>query len=226
MKRIVFVVIASLFSVLAMAQDREVKQVELKNGNKLTGYVSVQQDGSYLVETTGGDVFFFTSSEVSKITEVDSTATPTLLSTSDKQKKYPRNQVGVNKLVYKRGGQLRFIETGLPLEQRDFATSQGWDAYQSARKLRKAGNILWISGVSVVSVDLIIASTFNIAYSPGVDITVTVLATGCVMTITGITLSAIGNTKIKKIAKGINQGTGYELTFGAQPHGIGLALNF
>lgn len=220
MKRIVFVVIVSLFSVLAMAQDREVKQVELKNGNKLTGYVSVQQDGSYLVETTGGDVFFFTSSEVSKITEVNSTTTPTPFSTSDKQKKYPRNQVGLNKLVYKRGGLLRFIETGLPLEQGDFATSQGWDAYQSARKLRKAGNILWISGTAVISVGIVIGSVTD------EDIGGVGLLSGGVLTITGITLSAIGNTKIKKIAKGINQGTGYELTFGAQPHGIGLALNF
>lgn len=231
MKRIALVLMACLIAILSMAQDREIKQIELKNGNKLTGYISVQQDGSYLVETAGGDVFFFTPSEVSKISKVDSTQTPIISTPFDEKKEYSLKLVNVGKQVYKKGGRLRFLETDMPIERKDFATGQGWGDYQSARNLRMAGNILWISGAGIAASGMIVAAikwgeVQSIFYLGDGEVEAILFFGGATVAITGVVFSIIGNTKIKKIAKGINQGSGYELTFGAQPHGIGIALNF
>lgn len=53
------------------AQTQKVKQrVELKNGGEVVGYVAEQTDGSFLVETETGDMFFYTPSEIKKIVEL------------------------------------------------------------------------------------------------------------------------------------------------------------
>ena len=66
MKKIVLLFAVMFVSFLVIAQEKTEMRLDLKNGTSLTGMVQIQPDGSYLLETKSGDVFFFTAAEVSK----------------------------------------------------------------------------------------------------------------------------------------------------------------
>jgi len=115
MKRIVVLIIVALAPVLALAQDKVEKRVELINGTTLIGAVHVQSDGSYQVETTSGDVLIFPPSEGSRVVGADD---PVLL----------------ERIVYKKGGKIRYFSSGKPLEQNDFSSYPRWEKYRRAPK--------------------------------------------------------------------------------------------
>lgn len=72
MKKVLMIIVGVLLTVAVSAQTEKVKQrVELKNGSEIIGYVAEQNDGSYLVETESGDMFFYSASEIKKIVEID-----------------------------------------------------------------------------------------------------------------------------------------------------------
>lgn len=65
---------AALISCVVMsAQDVKVKsKVELKGGKgEIVGYAEKQDDGGYVVETESGDVFYYSVSEIKKITQLE-----------------------------------------------------------------------------------------------------------------------------------------------------------
>lgn len=69
--------IAALASCLVMsAQDVKVKsRVELKGGKAaVTGYAELQADGGYVVETESGDIFYYSASEIKKVTVLEENA--------------------------------------------------------------------------------------------------------------------------------------------------------
>lgn len=73
MKRIA-IIIAALASCMVMsAQDVKVKsKVELKGGKAdVTGYAELQSDGGYVVETESGDVFYYSASEIKRVTPLE-----------------------------------------------------------------------------------------------------------------------------------------------------------
>ena len=68
-----FVVFVTLVSCLVLnAQENKVKSIVQLNGSKdyLYGYVSQYPDGSYLVETDAADIFYFSASEVKRVSAI------------------------------------------------------------------------------------------------------------------------------------------------------------
>jgi len=68
-----FVVFVTLVSCLMLnAQEKRVKSLVELNGSKdsLFGYVSQYPDGSYLVETDAADIFYFSASEVKRVSAI------------------------------------------------------------------------------------------------------------------------------------------------------------
>ena len=210
MKKIVILIILFLVPVLALAQEKVVNRVELKNGTNLIGVVQVQSDGSYQVETTSGDVLVFPPSEVNRVVGVD-------------------DPVLIEKIVYKKGGQIRFLSTGKPLEQNDFSVYPDWEKYRGAQKKRKAGTIMMISGatVAVGSFAVFYVTFINDPPTDSVIDSYKWLSYGGIgIALTGLAFNIVGNIRLKQIAESFNQQPGYALDFGAQPHGVGVALHF
>ena len=205
MKRIVLCIITVLISVIALAQGKTEMKLELKNGSAITGQVQMQIDGSYLIETPSGDLFLFSPSEVNKAIIIGNSVNG-----------------GTNgKTVYKKGGKLLFSDTGVPLTETDFTSFRDWDKYQSARALRRAGNILMLSAAGCVGVGLGIMFW----YGDDVPLIYSAIGGGALLG-SGLICTIIGNAKINNIGKNYNQHPGYAIDFGAQEHGIGFAINF
>lgn len=205
MKRIVLCLIAVLFAVVAIAQDKKEMRLDLNNGTSITGKVQIQIDGSYLIETPSGDLFLFSPSEVNKAI---------IIGNSVKR--------GTNgKTVYKKGGRLLFSDTGVPLTETDFTSFRDWDKYQSARALRSTGNILMLSAAGCVGVGLGI----SFWYVDDIPFILSAIGGGALLG-SGLICTIIGNAKINSIGKKYNQHPGYAIDFGAQEHGIGFAINF
>lgn len=89
MKKIVIMIVALVSCIVMSAQDVKVKsKVELKNGNEVVGYITEQSDGSYLVETEAGDMFFYSASEIKKIVEIENMKVKTVKLTDKPQIDY------------------------------------------------------------------------------------------------------------------------------------------
>ena len=68
MRKYICLLVLCLVSICAMAQEtRELKQVKLKSGIVLTGYVTNNTDGSISVTTVDGDQLWYSSAEVRSI---------------------------------------------------------------------------------------------------------------------------------------------------------------
>lgn len=68
MKKIYLLYACLLCAVVMSAQTTKIKnQVILTNGIEIIGYVAPQPDGSYVVETEAGDMFYYSGSEIKKI---------------------------------------------------------------------------------------------------------------------------------------------------------------
>lgn len=234
MKKTLLILIACLLPLMAMAQEKKEMKLELKNGTTLTGLVTVQQDGSYILENTSGDVFYFDASEVRKATVIFESP---VSQTADLNDYYG------GKTVYKKGGSLRFYANNEKLTQKDFADFQSWQKYQKAQKnintsnklLITAGGLVLVGGV-ITGVYLGISESFSgsneeyynlqqriswMAPAGGVPVLAAIP-----VAITSMIFGIVGNTKLKKMADAYNQSPGYVLDFGAQQNGVGFALKF
>ena len=223
MKKALLVVLAALCTLVAYAQEKTEKQIVLKNGTALTGFVDVQPDGSYRVEVASGDVFYFTSAEVSKVTD----SKGKIVFKKQESEQGVHNYTPTESSVFVRRGKLYSSATGEALTQNDFVSLGEWEKYQRGRNTRKTGNALLWSGVgsSVVGVAGIVVFTNNnndeLAY-----ISLGVGTAGIALITAGVIVKVIGNKQIKLIANNYNQRPGYALDFGAQQYGVGFALKF
>ena len=201
-----------------MAQERVEKRLELKNGTVLTGYVDIQQDGSYLLETQAGDVFFFMPSEVSRIMSI----------MPQVQNQQASLEYYGGKTVDKRRGKIYMLATDQELTQSDFMTYEGWEKYQRAKRTRKTGNILLISAGGLAVTGVLVGGIFAII--EGDEDPMIVAGVGFALAapaaVAGLICSLVGNKKLKIIEKNYNQRPGYALEFGAQQYGVGLSLKF
>lgn len=218
MKKTLMILIAFLFSFIAMAQEKKEMKLELKNGSTLTGMVTVQQDGSYILENTSGDIFYFEASEVRKATVIFESP---VSQTAD------LNDFYGGKTVYKKGGSLRFYANNEKLTQKDFANIESWEKYKKAQRISKAGTILYISagGATVIGgvVGLIAGHEWE-SLAEGAAGGALFVGAPCI--IGAIICDVIGNKRLKIIAQNYNQNPGYSIDFGAQQNGVGFALKF
>lgn len=225
MKRIVFVIIACMLPLLALAQEKKEMKLDLKNGTSLTGMVTIQKDGSYLLETSSGDIFFFEVSEVRKATVItQEPLSPVVLAGSDYYE---------GKVVYKEGSCLRLYENNEALTQKDFATYPAWERYQKAKKKAKSGAnlMIWgsIGGVLAGAAGGAIVGVINEEIDE--EYILAGMGGGAMLFsvplfITGLILNISGNKQLKKMENTYNQSPGYVIDFGAQQHGVGFALKF
>lgn len=220
MKRTVLLLIASIFSILAIAQEREVKIVELINGNTVSGYVQTQQDGSYLVETESGDVFFFSQSEVKSIN-----ATKKAFVSGDLD-----YYGGIT--VEKKKGKLYKLSSGKELIPADFMSYSDWEKYRKAQNIIKTANTLLIVSGSMVAVGGILAIIY-FADQGDIDLEWMGTAGGCIgmfvaapLAITSLVLGISGNKQLATIKDAYNYHPGYVVDFGMQQYGLGFALKF
>lgn len=243
MKRIILVVFACLLPLLALAQEKKEMKLDLKNGTSLTGMVTVQQDGSYLLETSSGDIFFFEVSEVKRATAIAQEPAPVAVPAG--------NDYYEGKVVYKKRGSLRFYETNEKLAQKDFSTFQGWEKYQKAQKnIKTANSLLIITGGMLVLGGVFAAVgipnqgeyvmddgygwelSFDHKHYESKFGDILAPAGGCLgmaaipVAITSLVFGIIGNSKLKKMEKAYNQHPGYVIDFGGQQYGVGFALKF
>ena len=224
MKKALLVVLAALCTLVAYAQEKTEKQIVLKNGTALTGVVDVQPDGSYRVEVASGDVFYFTSAEVSKVTD----SKGKIVFKKQESEQGVHNYTPTESSVFVRRGKLYSSATGEALTQNDFVSLGEWEKYQRGRNTRKTGNALLWSGVgsSVVGVAGFVVFN-NIAWNEDLaNISIGVGSAGIALITAGIIVKVIGNKRIKVIANNYNQRPGYALDFGAQQYGVGFALKF
>jgi len=138
MKRIA-VIIAVLASCLVMnAQDAKVKsRVELKGGKAdIIGYVESQDDGGYVVETESGDIFYYSASEIKRVTFLEAHNLDDMK--SQKVKKSKSEKVRKERIAYDAGGDksktrgyMGLLEAGLGLASISYGYEDlnGWHDY-------------------------------------------------------------------------------------------------
>lgn len=217
MRRFVLLVISCLVSLTAMAQGREEKRIELTNGTALTGYVERQQDGSYLVEASTGDVFYFTPDEIKTIKVVS----PTVSKVAEER------IIAGSRTVFRRKGNLCFTDNGEALTKEDFPNYQGWEDYMRAQGNRRLGKAFKWTGAALFLAGAGLISAGSIDEDNGLVISGSIaLNAGMLLLPVGIVFKVIGNVRLNKIAKGFNQHTNYAISMGMQRHGIGFAIDF
>lgn len=71
MKKVFFIILGLFCAIMLSAQTDKTKcKIELKDGSVLIGYVAQQSDGSYVVESESGDIFYYTANEIRRIIEL------------------------------------------------------------------------------------------------------------------------------------------------------------
>ena len=203
-------------AIVLSAQEREKKTLELKDGTVLSGYVTRQDDGSYLVETTSGDVLFYSVNEIRSV--------------RGEGKKQAKGAYGI---IERKGFNLVYPESldymGRPFPvQSEELSEEFHSAYKKNRGLAVAG-VGCLAGGPVVGlcIGLSIAS-FSRSYS-GYVTGMFLLAAGSAAMIAGAVMLPIGLKRLDYMAMRYNRGyISYSptLKFGGTRHGIGLALNF
>lgn len=129
MKRIA-VIIAVLASCLVMsAQDAKVKsRIELKGGKAdVVGYAQLQDDGGYVVETESGDVFYYSASEIKKITDLEATK-----SKEEKVKASKRAPYDFGNDRSKKKGYMGIVEAGIGLNSYNWGYSENGDYHETS----------------------------------------------------------------------------------------------
>ena len=235
MKRLLLIIVFAAIALIASGQEKVKKVLELKNGTSVTGFVMVQEDGSYLLETDAGDVLFYTADEVLRL--VDEGAW------SSQAYSIKDNVSPSDKNLLKRGGfGLKFAGTGKPLLPQQ-VTSAFWQDYQKASKGKKTGMWLTIGGGVVVLTGVTLSQTLEVyetgAYYNGHGYTTydnyysspigSIVATaGAGVAIWGVIKMIKGNIKLGRLAAQYNKDHGYasSLSIDAAPGGIALTYNF
>ncbi len=202
-------------AIVLCAQEREKKTLELKDGTVLSGYVTRQDDGSYLVETTSGDVLFYSVNEIRSV--------------RGEGKKQAKGAYGI---MERKGFNLVYPESldymGRPILVQSTALSREFHLeYKKNRNLAVAG-VSCLAGGSVACLAIGLP-LFILPHHPYTMSYLLMIAGGAAM-ITGALMLPIGLKRLDYMAMRYNnQGyTSYTptLKFGGTRHGIGLALNF
>lgn len=235
MKRLLLIIAFATIAVVSFGQERVKKVLELKNGTKVTGFVMTQDDGSYLLETDGGDVLFYMPDEVNRIFDEGTETSETSLK---KGKKVSAQERGLKRA----GFGLKFADTGAPLSMNQVSNTF-WQDYQKASKRKKWG--LWLTiGGGVTSVAGGVMSRFITVHESGsyynghgtttYDYTRSspvgsiIAGVGLGVTIWGVIKLVGGNKKLGLLATQYNQEHGYasSLSIEAAPSGIALTYKF
>jgi len=134
----------TLLSCVAMsAQDGKYKsRVELKSGKaEIVGYVAKQDDGGYVVETESGDVFYYSESEIKKITPLNVLKESKTKEPKVKEAKTKESKENIIKEVssYESGadrsktkGYMGIIESGIGLDSYAYNEDYSQTAYTEA----------------------------------------------------------------------------------------------
>lgn len=201
-------------AIVLSAQEREKKTLELKDGTVLSGYVTRQDDGSYLVETTSGDVLFYSVNEIRSV--------------RGEGKKQAKGAYGI---MERKGFNLVYPESldymGRPILVQSTALSKGFHSeYKKNRNLAIAG-VGCLAGGAVVGLCIGFPLYCTYWYD---DLGLLFMIVGGATMTAGALMLPIGLKRLDYMAMRYNnQGyTSYTptLKFGGTRHGIGLALNF
>ena len=224
MKKTVVLLLIALLSLNMYAQgSRVLKQIELKNGTSMVGYVTTQSNGSVMIETQDKDIFIFSPSEISRITNKQDSNTA---SESDSFQ---------GKRVFLQNGQLLDSSTGNPLVVGDFMSFQSWKQYDEAARTFKTGAGLtkWGligGGVGICAfVPVVIIGNTSDRYDDLEGLLISSFCLSCAgaaLTAAGLITKGVGKKKLQRVADDYNHSNGYTFEFGVQQYGIGLALKF
>lgn len=217
MRHLIISTFCFLVSVLSLAQNQNLQQVVLTDGTIIKGQVEKQIDGTIMVSTTNGDIFFFQSSEVNRIVGMNQAFTE-------------ESQSGVfDSTVKRKGNKLCFASSGIALTKENYSTREDWEAYQLVVDKGKTGRILLYSGLgSFVLGGAGIYIMLESGWWPsGLVVASGVLAAaGLGAGISGLAMTISCNKKLDKLADSYYWNSGIQLSLGVQQHGIGLALKF
>ena len=198
-------------AIVLSAQEREKKTLELKDGTVLSGYVTRQDDGSYLVETTSGDVLFYSVNEIRSV--------------RGEGKKQAKGAYGI---MARKGFNLVYPERFDSPVQPNTLSYEFDSAYKKNRDLAVAG--VWcLAGGPVAAFAVGFPMSAFADSDFGFVTGLFLLAAGSAATIAGAVMLPIGLIRLDEMAKKYNHGyISYTptLKFGGTRHGIGLALNF
>ena len=181
-------------------------------------------DGSYRIETSTGDILIFMASEVKQVKNIYN-KTQKSAGTTNKDDH-----------VIRRGNKLCFSGSGMALTEDAFRDIASWQKYQKESKAGRNARITLYSGLGAFAVgDAFIFGILVQGYPTiqHIDYAELFLYSGIIIGCAGLITAIIGaigtnksNIKLNVMAKTFSQTPGYVLNFGAQQHGIGLALNF
>ena len=210
MKKLLMLILV-LAGVSLAASAQNLMTVDLTNGNTLTGYVSQQADGGYLVETTDGDTFYFSSSEVRRV--------------YDPSVKQDANAVYTDgRMVYRKGSKIRYLDDNSLVGESGFANYLAYNKYNKASSLKKWGDyalvfgaLFGLGGVG----DMLDLENSDGTYLWAIPVGATCLGAGALMEIIGV-------AKLNKIVKTRNSANhySYEFELGPTPNGFGIAMKF
>lgn len=212
MKKLLMLILV-LAGVSLAASAQNLMTVDLTNGNTLTGYVSQQADGGYLVETTDGDTFYFSSSEVRRV--------------YDPSVKQDANAVYTDgRMVYRKGSKIRYLDDNSLLGESGFANYLAYDKYTKASSLKRWGDYTLAFGVLFGLAGIGELADISAGESDGTYLWT--IPTGASCLVAGAVMELIGVSKLNKIVKTRNNANHYsfEVELGPTPNGFGIAMKF
>ena len=223
MRHLLLFICCTIVSVISFAQNRELQRIVLNDGTIINGQVEKQTDGTIMVSTDNGDIFFFQPSEVNRVIGANQLLTA-------------ESQTGnIDSTVKRKGNKLYYAKSGMALTKDDYYSPEAWEEYQTIVKRGKTSRILLASGVGAVSfgfVGMFIAGQIsgngeNSGVAPTVGITsFAITVAGLGVGVTGLFLTISSNNKLNRLANSYNQNSAVKLSLGIQQSGVGLALAF
>lgn len=215
MRHIILFICSILISVFSLAQNQNVKRIVLTDGTVINGQAERQADGTIMVSTTNGDIFFFQPSEVSRII-----GPKDALSTESQE-------AGFDSVVTRKGNKLCFVNSGIALTQQDFYSTKEWEEYLSIQRKGRTGRILLYSGLGGLGMG---AAYLGIGFGTQTEVLkilgVVAGLAGLGVGITGLVLTTGSNRRLNNIEDSFNKNSEVKLSFGIQKYGVGLALAF
>ena len=234
MKRLIIMMLFLLgITVSAFSQERVKKNLELKNGTVISGYVLQQEDGSYMLETDTGDVLFYSSDEVRRVRSMQEDQ---LLNKGGKKSADMTSEVGLIRNYFS----LVSAVTGDELRSSQ-VSDDFWNDYQKAAKKKKTGMWLMIGGGAIVATGSVLSSvltteTITDSYDGGSHThyeSVGSSPVGLIVSIAGAGLAVFGaieffggNSKLGNLAAKYNKEHGYTSTLYLDITNDGLTLAY
>lgn len=209
MKRFLMLVLALAgFTLAASAQNGELMSVDLTNGTTLSGYVTQQSDGGYLVQTAEGDTFYYSASEVRRVYDPNEKQDPNAVFTDGRR-------------VYRKGKTIRYADDNSAIGPTGFANYMAYDKYTKASKLKQWGDYSLILGTLFVlgGVGDMMGDEPDGTYMWAIPV-------GTAVQVAGAAMEVIGLGKLNKIVRTRNNALQYSFEVGPTPNGFGIAMRF